>query len=364
MQTDELKVLALEGGPAERGRQHGETLRPHIHELLDRWAAALDRVYGISQARYIERFFAETRFEDALQRHAPAVLEEVRAIAEGAGASYPALLAWQHINEEFWLALPRAGAGEACSTIARSAGPGRPSLIGQNLDLDQYLDGYQILLRSRCDRSDGTILALSVPGMISLNGMNSHGFAMCDNALTQLRADVAGVPIFAIYRLLLESRSLDEALALVRRIPHASGLNWAMGDPTRVAMIERSAGAFVAFGPDDPDAIAYHTNHPLKNRDLAPRAAKPTRSTYLRLAALHERLARTGTALTVAAIREALASQDDADYPVSRSGGRNQEDAQIGFTLACCIFELSAAAPKLHIASGPPHDRTFRTFMP
>ena len=365
MKTQSLQVVSLEGGPTSRGRQHGELLSAKIHELLDRWDEGLLRVYGISRARYVERFYAETKFEQALQIYAPSVLEEVRAIAQGANADYRTLLAWQHINEEFWLALPTAPRGEACSTIALGRHGKSPSLIGQNLDLDAYLDGYQILLNHRCDRSDGRILATSVPGMISLNGMNSHGFAVCDNALVKLRADLAGVPIFAIYRLLLESRTLVEAVGLIERLPHASGLNWVMGDPAGVAMYERSAGRVVKYGPDDPSRPIYHTNHPIRNEDitLLP-GGRPNRSTHLRFAALDERLRGLDRPLSVELIKSILAGRDDRDYPISRDGGRNEGDENIGFTLACCIFELDAASPRLHIASGPPHLCEFRTFRP
>jgi len=367
MDTQQLTVVKLEGGPRARGRQHGEALRQKIHELQDRWDEALQRVYGINRARYIERFYAETKFEQALKTHAPAVLEEVHAIADGANADRRALLAWQHINEEFWLALPTAPQGEACSTIALGQRDTRPSLIGQNLDLDAYLDGYQILLNHPCDHSEGRILALSVPGMISLNGMNSHGFAVCDNALVKLRADLAGLPIFALYRILLESRTLAEAVAVIKKLPHASGLNWVIGDPASVAMYERSAGRAVKYGPDDPSQPIYHTNHPIRNDDVAvvpgPQP-RPIRSTYLRFAALDERLRGLNGPLTVDRIKGILAGRDDRDYPVSRGGGRNEEDENIGFTLACCIFELVAERPKLHIASGPPHLCEFRVFSP
>jgi hypothetical protein len=296
-------------------------------------------------------------------------------VAEGANVDYGTLLAFQHINEEFWLALPPADAmpGEACSTIALGASAGLPALIGQNLDLDKYLDGYQVLLRYPCADSDGRILAVSVPGMISLNGMNSHGFAVCDNALTQLRGDVSGVPVFALYRMLLESRSLSEAVDLIHRTPHASGLNWVLGDARDVAMFECSAGGGVRFGSVNPSLPIYHTNHPLSSSDLAPAfvgnrskfpPSRPTRSTYLRFAALHERIGMLTGRLTVDAIKSILASRDDPSYPVSREGGRNEEDEQIGFTLACCIFELTKYAPKLHIASGPPHLCEFRSFEP
>jgi isopenicillin-N N-acyltransferase-like protein len=370
MDTSALEAITLEGGPRQRGLQHGEMLREKIVALLDRWAESLDRVYGISRDLYVRRFFAETAFEAALSRHTPRVLEEITAIAEGASIDYRTLLAFQHVNEEFWLALPRPApaVAEACSTIALGQAGPRPTLIGQNLDLDQYLDGFQVMLRYRCDESDGQIMALSVPGMISLNGMNSFGFAVCDNALTQLKADVAGVPIFAIYRSLLESRSLAEATERLGRYPHASGLNWVMGDPTGVAMLECSTREIARYGPTDPALPIYHTNHPLKSRDLAPEhrdgapRRRPTRSTYLRFAALHERITGLEDELSIEAIKAILASRDDPDYPVSRGGGHNEEDQQIGFTLACCIFELSAEHPRLHIAAGPPHDHEFRTF--
>ncbi len=341
-------------------------LRAKINELLERWDESLHRVYGTSRSRYVERFFAETGFHQALQKHAPAILVELRGIAAGAACDYHTLLAWQHINEEFWLALPAAPSGEACSTIALGRQAKSPTLIGQNLDLDIYLDGYQVLLNGPCDRSDGRVLATSVPGMISLNGMNSHGFAVCDNALVGLRADIGGVPIFAIYRLLLESRSLAEALAIVETLPHASGLNWVLGDPDGVAMIERSAGRVVKYGPEDISRPIYHTNHPLRNDDVASGlpGARPNRSTNLRFAALDSHLRGLKAPLTIGRVREILAGRDDPDYPVSRSGGTNENDENMGFTLACCIFELERENPRLHIASGPPHLCEFRTFSP
>ncbi len=367
MDTAKLEIIALEGAPRERGRRHGETFRPRIHALLERWFESLNRVYGLSPQRYLERFTAETKFEAALRQYTPQILEEVQGIAEGASADYRTVLALQHVNEEFWLALPPPETiAEACSTIALGRTANQATLIGQNLDLDIYLDGDQVLLRYNCDRSDGHILALTVPGMISLNGMNSHGFAVCDNALTQLHGDVAGVPIFAIYRELLESRSLAEAQATVARLPHASGLNWVMGDPDAVAMLEASIGGVAKYGPHDPARPIYHTNHPLVNADLSPLArtktGRPTRSTYLRFAALHEQISALPPMLSIAQIKAILSSCRDADYPVSRGGGRNEEDEAIGFTLACCIFELAPGASKLHIASGPPHMTGFRTF--
>lgn len=345
---------------------HGELLRTDIAAMLERWGDGLERVYGVDRRRYLELFFKHTAYQQTLERAAPSVIEEVRGIAEGASAPFPALLAFQHVNEEFELGplfARTAPANEACSTIVLPPTAHRPSLIAQNLDLAQYLDGFQVLLRGPCDDSDGEILTLSVPGMISLNGMNSFGLAVCDNTLTQLRTDPHGVPLFALYRLLLERRTLAEALTLIETTPHSVGLNWVIGDPNGVAMIERSGHEAVVFGPLDDDQIAFHTNHPLVCRDWREgTAARPARSTYLRLASLHQRLHdRAAGSLGVDDLKRVLAARDDPDYPVSRGGGANQEDQQIGFTLACSIWELHANAPRWHIAAGPPHVTAFRS---
>lgn len=371
METAKLETLRLDGLPRTRGRAHGETLRSAIAELLETWGDNLEQIHRVDRRRYVELLFARSGYIAALAKHAPSVLDEVLGIAEGAGADFPTLLAFQHVNEEFDAApafAKEAGWGEACTTIAVDPTADRPALLAQNLDLAEYLDGFQIMLRTPCDRSDGEIMTLSVPGMISLNGMNSFGFAVCDNTLGQLRTNADGVPIFAIYRLLLESRTLGEAQSLVQRIPHAVGLNWVMGDPRGVCMIERSAYEAVLHTPLSP-APAFHTNHPLTCNDWREEfrgdpssRPRPARSTYLRLAAVHQRLqGRAAADLGIGELKNILSSQDDADYPVSRGGGANQDDQHIGFTLACNIFELAPDAPRWHIASGPPHRTAFKT---
>lgn len=371
MDTADLAVLRFDGAPTSRGRAHGESLRDRIVELLELWGDNLEKVHRIDRRRYVELLFQRSGYEPALAKYAPLVLEELKAIADAARVDYRTLLAFQHVNEEFEAAPAFAkelGYGEACTTIVLEPTAKRPSIVAQNLDLAQYLDGFQVMLRTRCDQSDGEIITLSVPGMISLNGMNSFGFAVCDNTLGQLRTNPNGVPIFAIYRLLLEARTLVQAQALIQDIPHAVGLNWVLGDADGVRMIERSAYEAILHGPALP-APAFHTNHPLTCRDWreeyqpgAPVQPRPARSTYLRLAAVHQRLqGRSSSELGVEDLREILSSQDDADYPVSRGGGANQEDQQIGFTLACNIFELQQGDPRWHIASGPPHRTAFTT---
>lgn len=365
-----LPIVRLPGGPRERGLAHGEHFRNEIAVMLELWGDSLERGYGVDRLRYVDLFFDNTRYAATLARLAPAVLEEVHGIADGAGADYRRLLALQHVNEEFefgprFATIAPVEPGEACSTVVAPAVDGRPPLMAQNLDLAQFLDGFQVLLQVDCDQSGGQILALTVPGMISLMGMNSHGFAVCDNALTQLCTDPrGGLPIFALYRQLLESRTLSEAHRRVEATPHAVGLNWVMGDAEGVEMIERSGGRAVRFGPGEGGGPVWHTNHPLVSTDWAASGtrARPARSSYLRLAALHQRLAPEPE-ITVDMLKATLSSRDDADYPVSRGGGHNLDDQQIGFTLASSVFEFLPEGVRWHLAAGPPHANPYHLYQ-
>jgi hypothetical protein len=121
--TAELQVIALAGGPRERGRMHGEILKERIVELLERWREFLARSYGVEPARYLSRFEQDAAYEETSRKSAPRILEEVRGIAEGSGVSYRELLAFQHVNEEFELA--RASPARA-RRRARHAAPSPP----------------------------------------------------------------------------------------------------------------------------------------------------------------------------------------------------------------------------------------------
>jgi hypothetical protein len=364
MKTDALPRIPLEGAPHERGRMHGEMLRNEIAALLDLWDQYLCDHASVRRSEYVASLISRTSLVKSVATHASAALEEVQGIAEGAHQPFEVVFAFQCVNEEFWFApsLRGRGHGEACSTIVCPARTGRPSLVAQNLDLAAYLDGWQTLFQIPCANGVGEILALSVPGMISLNGMNSRGLAVCDNALNGLRRDPDGLPVFAFYRLLLEAPDVCSALHIIERHPSASGINWVIGDPNQVAMIERSAGEAVVqqAGPGAPPL--FHTNQPLHNAERANEAdlVRPTRSSKERFLCLSQRMGER-TDLESDDLIQMLSAQDNIDYPVSRTGVSSDDD-EIGFTLASSVFELSPDGPVWRLAPGPPHMTAFRAY--
>jgi isopenicillin-N N-acyltransferase-like protein len=377
--TNDLPVIELRGSAKEKGRIHGEALKPKIHELLARWRDGLEARYtDLDYTVYREKFWEFAGTYEPLSRLTPYLLEEVEGISESAGVDLDELLIFQHANEQIWVAELIAASGgivpERCSTIASLGQNGALTIVGHNLDWTRDSDGYQVLFRADAERDGVELLLSSCAGQISMNGLNSLGVAVGDNALPQLRPQKGGLPVFAIYRGILECRNFGEAREFLHRVPHASGLNWVLGDPKNVGMFEASSGKIVAYEPGGKSERLFHTNHPLVNDDYDPirmgiisrRAQAPDtpfpRSSYLRWASLQMRLWDTRNPVTVEQVKAAFAACDDPEYPVCCGADSNPSDPQIGFSLVSCIWELEEGNPRVHIASGPAKDAPFRTF--
>ena len=336
-------VVDVGGSGRERGRTHGEALRGRIVAGLERWDADVAARLRIDAAGHVAAFLAQTRFLDAIERHTPALLEEVRGIAEAAGVAFDRILALNLMDEEWWFSSSPSGR-QACSVVAAAPRDGRPALLAQNMDLPHMMDGGQAVLRATGE--DGLQTAvLTAAGMIGLTGANSAGLGVCVNALSMLRHSPAGLPVAFVIRGVLERRSLDDAAAFLRAVPHASGQHYALAAPQGAAGFECSAGG-VARSDGDTGRF-WHTNHPLASADLDPADDHPDGypDSHRRMAALQT----AGPGLASAADCERLLADREAPLCVL-------PDGDPWMTFGSVAMELSAP-PVVRVAPGPP-DRT------
>jgi isopenicillin-N N-acyltransferase-like protein len=371
MDTRKMDIFELSGDPKSRGHIHGETLKTEIHQILEIWKGRLSDVFGLSIEQYVDLLFGRTMFRDSLSRHAGFLLEEIEAIASSSDTDIDTLLAFQHVNESFMalrgISKKGSNVGESCSTITQNPVPSNPTYLAQNLDLSAWMDGFQVLFRSEMKKQEGQLLLYSLPGMICLNGLNSFGVGVVDNALTQLNCSPSGLPVFAIYRLILECSSAQEVATLLENIPHATGLNWVFGDPIGAHMYECSATQVVPVTLFGQSNRLFHTNHPLCNGDQSDFIAwensgsklnanyEDHRSTYLRQAALHNRLGDFSQDICLSGLLAALASKDDPNYPVSKHAIEALSSDQMGATIGSVVMELDPNSPKMHLAAGAGH---------
>lgn len=372
----ESHFLILSGPPRERGRMHGETLRGKIQELLQRWKDQLASTTKISPRYYVRELVAETNFVAAIERWTPGLLEEVRGISEGANVSFEELYAFQLQDEEWWFGQEknqaRQEATSNCSSIGRQGGAGSPSLVSQNMDMPDYLDGFQVVMLVRGDRSGVESLVFSAAGLLALNGLNDRSIGIVCNNLGQLNHSKEGLPVAYVHRGVLRRRSFAEAKAFLESLPHASGQNYLLGSPDHMVDLECSANQVAEYARPPGHRSLCHTNHPLVNTDFqrlpgqgtAPQEARAgfngsrEEDSRTRFEALFRRLDELEAGdVGPETAKKLLATHDSQAYPVCRHPGSGLPWMTLGTTIM-----ILDEHPRLQVCPGPPCTSAFHTF--
>jgi hypothetical protein len=336
-------------------------------EFISRWKDHLHQSTGRCPHEYIQEFLDRSDPIPAVERWTPGLVEEVEGIAEGADVDFASVLALQLADQE-WLyrrargvVRPGLGSGE-CSALAVFAEEDTPTLLGQNLDLPSFWDGFQILMRIGDPGTDIESLVVSIAGLIALNGVNNQSLGICVNVLDQLPHAADGLPLAFVIRGVLAQRTLDGAMDFLYSIRHATGQNYVIGDQTRAVSLECSAKKVCQFTPHLAAKRLFHTNHPLANDDQVTyeswRRRLPTHErerehrnrldSENRLSLIKERLGADSTRLTLDAVKSILSSHESLEFPVCRHAKRGEELA----TVISSIMVLGEA-PELHVAFGP-----------
>ena len=111
-----------------------------------------------------------------------------------------------NLLDEFWVYQDDLK-NHHCSAIGVPARNGQPGYIAQNMDIEAYTDGYQVLLRIAQNGDRPEQLILTHPGCIGLTGMNKMGFGTCVNTLMQLKANTTGLPAKTVVEIAAGRRS-------------------------------------------------------------------------------------------------------------------------------------------------------------
>ncbi|MFA6314207.1 MAG: C45 family peptidase [Sterolibacterium sp.] len=365
-----LPLLELRGNARQRGRIHGEALRPLVVEHLECWKDNLAADTGFDPETYVDEFLADTNFFPAIERWTPDLLEELRGIAEGAGTDFKFTFVRALSDEEPWYRRERrlsAGGTKGCSSLGIDCREDQPTIVAQNMDMPGWCDGYQVLLHIIDPESPVEVFSFTLAGKISLAGMNSAGIGVCCNTLSHLNYARDGLVEDFVVRGFLSRPSLEEGLGFMRSVKHASGQNYTIGGPGSPAYdLECSAGGVSEFRPEGFDDRVFHTNHPLVNDDQslfrAVAATVPEEdlprlyhgTSYQRLSVIEKGFGSAVSAPSVATIKEVLST-----HPVCRHG--ELEGRYDHYTIGCLIMELSGK-PQLHVAPGPPCCTPFQTF--
>lgn len=351
----EIREVRLSGRGYELGLQHGKLLKKEIGELVVKMKKNTVDNLKKDADQVIKEFMVYAQFTDDIKKNTPELYEEVRGIADGSGQSFNDIMVF-NLLDEFWVYIDDVSKHH-CSGMGVPSINGSTGYIAQNMDIESYTEGYQMVMRLERMPNSPEQLILTHPGAIAFNGMNEMGIGACMNTLMQLKASNKGLPVAFVVRRILNSTDKNDVLNFIETVQHASGQNYIIGIRGEVFDFEASANKVVRFDPKNANGTVYHTNHPIVNDDVkswfekySPKAdVKPLQSnSYIRLASVQKRIGEA-THIEDSLIKETLRSKDDAKNPVcvSLSLGRG------GFTFGSVIMTLTGT-PFLQVTAGSP----------
>mgnify|MGYP002384927038 CR=1 FL=1 len=227
---------------------------------MTRWEEATVPPSGAPRREYLDGLVNNSGFLAAMQRQAPELMAELRGIADGAGLDFDLVAAYNLMDEQWAYDRERVGS-LGCSLLLRRADKEHSGFLAQNMDLPDFMDGGQLVLRvAGADQPES--LVFTSAGLLGLTGVNRCGVAVCVNTLLMLPSSSTGLPVSAIVRGALAQPNLASAERFIERSVHASGQHYAIASPEGFASLECSA-AGVAQSKSDGAMTLIHTNHPL-----------------------------------------------------------------------------------------------------
>jgi predicted choloylglycine hydrolase len=88
---------------------------------------------------------------------------------------------------------------------------------------------------------------------------------LCANTLLELAGSKDGLPVAFVVRGILKQPNLDKATDFIKKVKHASGQNYILGDAEKIVDLECSANKVSRYVPPEGDRRTCHANHALAN---------------------------------------------------------------------------------------------------
>jgi isopenicillin-N N-acyltransferase-like protein len=200
------------------------------------------------------------KFQEAIASIAPPLLEELQGIAQGAGVSLDEILFLNARTELMSMRPDGEANGGECTAIglARERTAGGQPIIAQNWDWHERVCATSAVFRLDSPDAPRAVF-LAEAGQVGKVGFNQHGLGVCLNILMTGEMSY-GLPIHVMLRMVLGTRSVADAVSLVKSCPRGGTSHFLIGDAGGdIRGLELTPVGVAELAPEDGALI--HTNH-------------------------------------------------------------------------------------------------------
>ncbi|MEV5967694.1 C45 family peptidase [Kribbella sp. NPDC051952] len=342
---------------AERGRQYGHAAADLVAQAIEYYRDGFAHQTGLTWDQVLEL----TRpWQGLVERDFPELLEEMRGIAEGAGASLPEIVALNCRGEiiyDNWFPAQADGC-TSFSLIDEAAGDGHV-YAGQNWDWRHAIRDTVVILRV-VQPPKPTLIMQVEAGQIGRHGANSAGMALNANGLGGRFDDSVGMPQTVIRRAVLDAPNVTDALKI---------LTWTKGHIPSNALITHRDGFSIDIETTPAghgweygqDGLLVHGNHYQAFTPVSTGARLMSPDSLVRTPRARRGLIQAAYAEKPDDVRTAIhsAMSDHLGHPDSlctHPDERAPEVEQWSTTLSTCV-DLTTG--EYYVAGGPPCENPY-----
>ena len=253
--------IRLVGDDIERGRQLGKQARKRINRSVEIYRDLFEH-YAKWDWRQVVEY--ASRYRPVLETYCPHLLQEMYGISEGANLSLDDILALNVRTEIMFATAGRTSQRECTAFVAiPDATRDGNTLIGQNWDWKPETSDTMIIMEVERETLPNFVTVVEA-GLLAKAGFNSAGIGLVTNGLiTDLDRGDLGVPYHAMLRLILEARTISEAVEIIVRLPRASSANYLIAHKDGEAVdLEVAPGSRpLVYWSFPRNGFLAHTNH-------------------------------------------------------------------------------------------------------
>jgi hypothetical protein len=306
----EFPFVQAGGSAREMGRQHGE----QAGTLIKKYLTLVNRLTGQPTDLLCRN---ATRFRPMMEALSRKFVEEVEGLSEGAGISLAEALLCQARAEasHAW-----EGACTAFALKGKATADGN-TLIGQNQDLETEYADVAIVLKVCPNDGRPRALMFTFAGQLGYSGINEFGLTHFASSLYGFQWQPE-LPHYPLKRVLLEQRTIQEAIELLRvhRVCSAGNMVLADGEG-QIADVEIRPEGIALYDDGDPD-LRLHTNHYL-SRQFGHFEDNFLPDSVPRLERMRELVNKSWGKITLETIKDFLADHSGDPKGICRHGAGN-----------------------------------------